>query len=566
MPCATDAEPRAADFPTDDGRTMNLTQSGLYQLFFRQDKRAWARILFAAVAAGLMQGGIVVILNLAAGAIAVDPLNLRYLLMFLIVLAAYSLASHYATSQTVALTENGILATYIGIADKLRHMRLLEFERLGKARIYAILHTNTDIILETSKSLASVGAACVMILFCGIYIGYLSSLALIITVVCYSFGVFIYSTNFGNMQSLLRETDQHERRFKNLFGYFLEGFKEIRVNYHKSADLFDNYTRPAGQKSRDSRVRAEKRLTTNSIFVQPYYYVLVAAMIFLLPQLGGIEQESILQVAVVVLFSYGSATRIVQAIPLILKAEKAVGALHELEKELAAAREPCQTYSGRFAKLATEKRTIHLREACFDYGNNGQDGQFSLGPISLDVPPGELCFIVGGNGTGKTTLLKLLAGLYPAKSGALYLGEQRITDDNREDYRNLFSVLFSDYYLFDRFSGNPLRHEKRLDQALREMGLQERVTRLDGCFGELNLSSGQRKRLALICAHLEDRPILLLDEVAADLDPAFRGFFYESYLPRLKNAGKTIIAVSHDDKYYSVADRVIKLDAGHLSV
>ncbi len=544
---------------------MKLTESGLYQLFVKQDKHTWARILFAAVAAGLMQGGIVVILNQAAGAISADHLNLRYLLMFLIVLGAYSLASHYATSRTVALTESTIFATYTGIADKLRHMRLLDFERQGKSRIYSTLYTNTDIILETSKSLASVGAACIMILFCGVYIGYLSSLALITAVVCYGFGVFVYSTIFRNMQALLQETDRHERHFKDLFTYFLEGFKEIKVNHHKGADLFDNYVRPAGKQAREVRVRAEGRLTANSIFVQSYYYVLVAAMIFLLPRLGGIEHGTILQVAVVVLFSYGSATRIVQSIPIILKAEKAVGALHTLECELEAAREPSQTYAGHFAKLSAEKLEIRLQEACFDYESNSQGPHFSLGPITLNVRPGELLFIVGGNGTGKTTLLKLLAGLYPPKAGTLYLGEQRIDDSNYVDYRNLFSVLFPDYYLFDRFYGHPRLNENHLEQALSDMGLQERVTWVDGQFGELNLSAGQSKRLALICAHLEDSPILLLDEVAADLDPAFRCFFYESYLPRLRDSGKTVIAVSHDDKYFHIADRVIKLDAGRIS-
>jgi putative ATP-binding cassette transporter len=200
----------------------------------------------------------------------------------------------------------------------------------------------------------------------------------------------------------------------------------------------------------------------------------------------------------------------------------------------------------------------------FDYERQGQSSLFSLGPLSLDVRPGELLFIVGGNGSGKTTLLKLLAGLYPPKEGTLYLGGNCIDDDNCADYRNLFAVLFPDYYLFDRFYGHQNPDEERLYQALQTMELAHRVAWLDGQFSDLNLSAGQSKRLALICADLEDSPILLLDEVAADLDPAFRRFFYESYLPQIKATGKTIIAVSHDETYFHVADRVIKLDAGRI--
>jgi putative ATP-binding cassette transporter len=543
---------------------MALSTSGLYQLFIQEDKATWGRIVFAAVAAGLMQGGIVMILNQAAGVISAGGLNLRYLSMFLLVLGAYSLASQYATSRTVALTERTIFATYTGIADKLRRTRLLDFERLGKARIYAILHTNTDIILETSKSLTHVGAACVMILFCVVYIGYLSGLALVTVIVFYAFGVFVYSTNLGNTHVLLSETDRHERRFKELFAYFLEGFKEIKVNHHKGADLFDHYIRPEGRQACEVRIRAEKRLTANTVFIQSYYYILVAAMIFLLPRLGGIGYAESLQVAVVVLFSYGSATRIVHAIPLILKAEKAVEALHDLKRELQAARDPATPYSGRFAKLPPTELAIRLEGLRFDYERQGQSPRFSLGPLSLDVHPGEILFIVGGNGSGKTTLLKLLAGLYPPKEGTLYLGGNCIDDDNCADYRNLFAVLFPDYYLFDRFYGHQNPDEERLYQALQTMELAHRVAWLDGQFSDLNLSAGQSKRLALICADLEDSPILLLDEVAADLDPAFRRFFYESYLPQIKATGKTIIAVSHDETYFHVADRVIKLDAGRI--
>ncbi|MBK1649049.1 cyclic peptide export ABC transporter [Rhabdochromatium marinum] len=543
---------------------MDIRRSALYQLFIKEGKTTWARILFATVVAGLIQGGIVVVINLAAMAMPSGGLNLRYLVMFLALLGAYALASQYAVSRTIALTEGTILATYIGIADKLRHVGLLAFERLGKGHIYASLHTNTDIILETSKGLANVGAACVMILFSALYIASISEVAIATVVVFYLFGVYVYQANLGNMRVLLKTSEQRERRFNALFKYFLEGFKEIKVNHPKGADLFDHHIHPAGQEARECRVEAERRLTTNSVFIQSFYYMLVAAMIFLLPRLGGMSDLEVLQVAAVVLFSYGSMTRIVQAIPLILKAEKAVGALHALEQALESAREPAQPYSGRFDHRPLAERAIHLREASFNYPFDGQDAGFNLGPVSLTIQPGELLLIVGGNGTGKTTLLKLLAGLYPPQSGQLLLGEQPIDDSNANDYRNLFAVVFPDYYLFERFYGHPEVDDERLRQALQDMGLAERVSWTPEGFGDLNLSAGQSKRLALVCAEMEARPVLLLDEVAADLDPAFRRFFYETHLPALKASGKTIIAVSHDDKYFHLADRVITLDGGRI--
>jgi putative ATP-binding cassette transporter len=545
-----------------------LTRSNLYHLFVREEPGAWATILFAAVAAGLMQGAIVVILNQAAGAIATDALNLRYLLMFLLVLGAFALASHYATSRTVALTEGRIFALYTGIAAKLQHTGLIHFENLGKRRIYTTLHTNTDIILETSKGLAGVGAAWVMILFCFAYIGYLSGPALLVVLVFYAFGIFVYSANFDRLHPLLRKANTLEERFKALFTAFVEGFKEIKVSQRKGADLLDNHIRPVGDAALEARVRSEGSLTANAVFIQSFYYILVAAMIFLLPQLGGISHTTTLQVAVVVLFSYGSATRIVQAIPLTLKAERAVGALHDLERSLEAARDGDAPYLGRFTQLPAEERVIRLKGVRFDYADSAETGgrsAFTLGPLSLEIPAGELLFIVGGNGSGKTTLLKLLAGLYPPREGSLQLGDQPINAENYADYRNLFAVLFPDYCLFDRFYGHAAVDEERLAERLSTMGLAGKIPWSDGQFGELHLSSGQRKRLALICAELEDSPILILDEVAADLDPAFRRYFYETHLPRLKASGKTVIAVSHDERYFHLADRVVKLDAGAIS-
>lgn len=544
---------------------MELERSGLYRLFIRQDRTTWAGIVLAAIVTGLLQGGIIVVINDAAAAVSTGGLNVRDLLMFLVLLCAYSLVSHYSTSRTIELTEQATFATYVEIADKLRRAQLLDFERMGKSRIYSTLHTSTDIILETSKSLASVLTACVLILFAGLYIAYLSPLAIITIIVFYLFGVLVYISNLRNVRSLLHETDRLERRFKDLFKYFLEGFKEIKVDRRKGDALFQDHVRPAARRAEESQVRSERQLTINGVFVQSFYYFLVASVIFLLPRISDLGLEDLLKIAAVVLFTYGSMTRIVQSIPLILKAEKAIAALDSLRGDLEAAHDRSTgTYSGRFSGIHGADSTIRLEDATFAYQAHATAPHFTLGPLSLSIPPGELLFVVGGNGSGKTTLLKLLAGLYRPEEGALLLGASHIDDDNYADYRNLFAVVFPDYYLFDRFYGRPELDEGLLRQALRIVGLGDLVDWKDGRFGNLNLSAGQRKRLALVCARMDDSPILVLDEVAADLDPEFRRFFYESYLQELKSTGKTIIAVSHDEKYFHVADRVIKLDAGRI--
>ena len=84
----------------------------------------------------------------------------------------------------------------------------------------------------------------------------------------------------------------------------------------------------------------------------------------------------------------------------------------------------------------------------------------------------------------------------------------------------------------------------------------------DGRFSTLDLSTGQRKRLAMVAALLDDKPIYIFDEWAADQDPGFRRYFYEGLLGELKARGKTVLAVTHDDRYFGVADRVVKRGEG----
>lgn len=101
---------------------------------------------------------------------------------------------------------------------------------------------------------------------------------------------------------------------------------------------------------------------------------------------------------------------------------------------------------------------------------------------------------------------------------------------------------------------------------LKRLEIAHKVSIRDGSFTTTDLSTGQRKRLALINAWLEERPVLVFDEWAADQDPTFRRIFYTELLPELKRLGKTIIVISHDDRYFDVADRLVRMAAGKVVV
>ncbi|HEY9642170.1 MAG TPA: ATP-binding cassette domain-containing protein [Coleofasciculaceae cyanobacterium] len=195
----------------------------------------------------------------------------------------------------------------------------------------------------------------------------------------------------------------------------------------------------------------------------------------------------------------------------------------------------------------------------------GEEKGFLLGPISLSLQPGEITYIVGGNGSGKSTLAKLITGLYFPQSGSIHLNGTLITDDNREWYRQHFSAIFTDFHLFDSYLGfNHTNLDREVESYLRQLQLDHKVQVKEGVLSTTRLSQGQRKRLALLTAYLEDRPIYLFDEWASDQEPLFRDLFYKQILVRLKERGKTVIVITHDDRYFHLADHIIKLDYGKI--
>jgi len=543
---------------------MKIKDARLFNLLIKDSQDAWIRIGIASSVAGIAQGGIVIALKSAASHIVIGGLNFRYLMMFAVLLAIYSVTSNYANSKTVFYTVRIIFDTHVRIASRIRNVDLRSFEIMGRSSIYMRLNTDTDIILETSKSFTNVFAGLVMIVFCAVYIAILSRLALLVIVIFYIFGILTYTSFLNRARPKLKEAARLNNDFLGFFKYFIEGFKEIKMNRVKGDDLYENYLKRKAVAAEEQKKDAERDLTYNLVFIQSFYYALIAGTIFLLPRISSLQSSTIVAIAVVVLFSYGSMTRIVLAIPMILKAEYAAKRIDDLESELARADDMKNQSRTNPLKRKSREFCLTLENIEFRYSDRLGDTVFSLGPIDAEIRSGELVLIVGSNGSGKSTLLKVIAGLYYPHKGNLKLNNMVINKRNYPYYRENQFVLFPDYYLFDRFYGMDRVDETLLFKLILEMGLGGQTNFVEGKFTNLNLSAGQRKRLALICSQMEDKEILIFDEIAADLDPEFRKFFYEIYLQKLTTTGKTVIAVSHDERYFNVADKIIRLEYGRI--
>ncbi len=209
--------------------------------------------------------------------------------------------------------------------------------------------------------------------------------------------------------------------------------------------------------------------------------------------------------------------------------------------------------------------SLELNNITHTYYREQEESNFTLGAINLVFHPQEIVFIIGGNGSGKSTLGKLIAGLYIPEAGEILVNGKLITEANRESYRQLFAAVFADFYLFDNLLGISQDDLKiKTKNYLQKLQLDKKVTIKNNKFSTIELSQGQRKRLGLLTAYLEDRPIYLFDEWAAEQDPYFREIFYQQLLPELKQRGKTVVVITHDDRYFYLADRLIKLDYGQI--
>jgi putative pyoverdin transport system ATP-binding/permease protein len=294
------------------------------------------------------------------------------------------------------------------------------------------------------------------------------------------------------------------------------------------------------------------------------FFTLVGMILFILPSIQYVSPHAMTGYIVTTLYLMGPLSGVLGSLSVFSRASVALDKIQQLGLTLASVRAADET--GMEATPGPNSFSkLELVDITHAYHREQDDNHFVLGPINLTFQPGELVFIVGGNGSGKSTLAKLLTGLYPPESGEIRIDGRPVTNENRDDYRQVFSAVFVDFYLFDNLLG---LHDPRLDEQageyLEQLQLSHKVQIAEGRFSTTALSQGQRKRLALLTAYLEDRPFYLFDEWASDQDPVFKEVFYTRLLPELKKRGKAVVVITHDDRYFWAADRIIKLDYGKV--
>jgi putative ATP-binding cassette transporter len=534
----------------------------LARLLRRDSERFNLEMAFFVVFAGFANAGLLAIINTAAENASNQAANARYLALFGITIGLYVVAQRFILVTSITEVERILGGIRVRVADNLRHADLESLEHLGRSEIFGVVARETQNISQAASTLVMALQGVMMVAFSVAYLALLSKTAFVITVAVCGVGILLHMQRAESLTLMLGEAQRKENEFLALLTHLLDGFKEARLRKARSVDLFQHLRAVSGAVEK-VKTQAGREFSSHFLFSQMMIYGLLAAIVFLLPRVSPEYSGVVLKLTAAVLFIIGPLGGIVNAVPILSAANVAAQNIFDVEAQLTASSVSNQNGQPEAAASAPFTR-LRMERTVFHYPDRGGGGVFRLGPIDLDLTAGEMLFVVGGNGSGKSTLLKALTGLYYPQSGAVTMDDTRVGSDTATWYRSHFAAVFSDYHLFDRLYGLGDVSAARVNELLSLMQISHKTAYEDGRFSTLDLSHGQRKRLALLVALLEDRPILVLDEWAADQDPPFRQYFYETLLPQLKGEGKTIIAVTHDDRYFHIADRVVKMEYGEF--
>ena len=462
---------------------------------------------------------------------------------------------------------------------------LRRLEEIGFPRILAVLTGDVPSISQALNTLPMLFINLTLIVGALTYLGWLS---LPLLGVVLGFLVLVLVIQRVLMAQAIRHIRLAREGQDKLTGHFrslMEGVKELKM-HRPRCDAFVNRVLQATIDGLEQHSKVGQLVfATASSLGRLLLLILIGLLLFVAPVFHATDSETLTGFTLVLIFLMVPLQGMGGVIPILSRAGIALQKIQAMGLLLSGGEDRHPHFKGSTASempvgppqprdeenlpLVNPQPPLHWQSvevvgATYTYRTDEGEG-FVLGPIDLTLRPGELVFLSGGNGSGKTTLSKLLLGLYTPDAGEIRLDGQPVTEASRERYRHHFSVVFNDFYLFESLLGLDL---PALDDKARQFLVRLRLDRVvqvkDGVLSTTNLSQGQRKRLALLTAYLEDRPIYVFDEWAADQDPQFKEVFYTQMLPELKARGKGVFVISHDDRYYHVADRVLRLEDGKL--
>jgi putative ATP-binding cassette transporter len=534
------------------------------RLLARLGPSASRLLMLGAAASALASAVVLAIVNKAAEGVAASKHGFHPWMasLFAVGVLLYAAAESWMVAHIGADIEEAIDGLRMRLLERLRHADLFKLERFGETPLFESITQSCQVVSTNSQFVALSLRSVLLIAAVMIYIVSISLVAFLVIAVALAAGAMAYrwlGRSVEERQAALAA--QESALFESVSDLF-DGFKEQRLNSARSHDLNDSFN-TVSTTVVGARNEVHRHAWQQFVFGESGYNLMLGLVVFVVPSYSSAFDVDVVKVTAACLFMAGSVFGLMQSMAVLAASEAAAGRMLGLEIELASLAEPGSDAPA--LPLIGEFGEIQLAGVEFAFPAPAGEPAFTVGPFDLTIRRGETIFVTGGNGSGKSTLLKLLAGLYHPQCGKVLADRVEIVPERLAAYRARMATVFTDFHLFAHLYGIDLPENNEAGELLRWMEL-DRLTALDGDrFSRRDLSAGQRKRLALVAALLERKPILILDEWAADQDPQFRLKFYREILPELKRRGLTIVAVTHDDHYFDVAERRLHMEEGRLS-
>lgn len=518
-----------------------------------------------AIAAGIISGAcntllLAVITKALSGAASPVP-RIGWIFASLCILLPLT---RFASEALLArVGQDALLDLRMRISRKITATPLAKLEELGSHRLLAMLTDDVPMITNAVAIIPMIAINAAVVAGGLIYLAMLSRQIFLAALGFIALGVLIYQIPVIKAIRFLRGGREVADTLVKHFRAVTEGTKELKLHRNRRENFFSKALLPTAVSYRKQNLAGMLIFSGAGSCGQGLVFAVIGLTIFALPHLEAVSLHTVTAYTLIFLYLAGPIQSLMNLLPTLGRAEVAIRKVEGLGTTLAA--DADHTEATPRTDPGQEWQSLELDGVTHQYRGAGEFESFRLGPIDLTVSPGELIFLVGGNGSGKTTLAKLITGLYIPETGKIRVGDRTVTDESRDNYRQHFAAVFSDFFLFETLLGlKTAKIDEEARRLLIKLQLDQKVRVSDGVLSTTELSSGQRKRLALLTAYLEDRPIYVFDEWASDQDPVFRMVFYADILPTLKARGKAVIAITHDEDYYHLADRIIRVTGGRI--
>lgn len=486
--------------------------------------------------------------------------KLYLLIFFSICLLISATGDKVMQTKMITLANKIVYECRMKLLNRLFSVNYQKFEKLETGRIYTTLNDDTEAISGAAGTMIGLITDSLTVIGIFAYIFIVSPMTALFLIIITAFLSGFYTFISAKTTKHFERSRDIRNKFMGLLDGLVKGFKELSM--HKRAKK--EYAKDIEGVSTDYKNvnnMAHIKFVNAEILVDSFLMILLASIGIILPMIvTNIDTTTIISFIILMLYIIEPISNLMDAVPEIMQLRVSWNRIQGLLNEL-----PGNWNMDDKENDSTECKVIEQLEAKnleFAYNSENEHESFKVGPISLEASRGEIIFIIGGNGSGKTTISKLLTGLYIPEMGSLTIDGREVTNEELGEY---YSTVFSDFYLFEKLYNIDVEaNREKINRYLKLLELDDKVSIKDGEFSTIDLSGGQRKRLALLRCYIEDRPIYLFDEWAADQDPTFRKFFYNTLLVKMKEEGKIVIAVTHDDHYFNIADKIIKLDMGKI--